>query len=42
MKKLIIMALVITVSLAMASCGSSRKTGCPAVAQSSNPLSLKA
>ncbi len=42
MKQLFFAALVITASLAIASCGSSRKTGCPAVAQTSNPQFLKA
>jgi hypothetical protein len=41
MKKLFFVALIVTVSVAVSSCGSSRKTGCPAVAQSSNSLSLK-
>jgi hypothetical protein len=42
MKKLILLFAVVTLSLAITSCGSSRKTGCPAVAQTLNILSLKA
>jgi hypothetical protein len=42
MKKFIFISAVVIVAMAITSCGSSRKTGCPAVAKSTNILSLKA
>ena len=42
MKKLIFISAVAMTFLAISSCGSSRKTGCPAVAKSSDTQFLKA
>lgn len=42
MKKIIPIAAILITVLAMASCGSSRKYGCPAVAKNSSTHTIKA
>ncbi len=42
MKKIIPAAAILIIVLALASCGSSRKYGCPAVAKNSDTYTIKA
>jgi len=42
MKKIIPVAAIVIIVIAMASCGSSRKYGCPSVAQHSTTTPIKA